>query len=98
MLPIKYRREAIAELKEAVAWYITRDTQVADRWLDEFEQTLEMIRADPESHAMISNQLRYRQLSGFPYIVVYCITADHVIVIAVSHTSRDSEIWQSRID
>jgi len=98
MWSIKYRREAIAELKAAVAWYAERDARVTDRWLDDFELTLESIRVDPDSHAVIGNHLRYRQLSSFPYIVVFRTTPHHVVVVAITHTSRDSDVWQSRIE
>lgn len=98
MQPIKYRREAIVEMKAAVAWYAERDARVADRWLDDFEHALESIRADPDSHTVIGNQLRYRQLSSFPYIVVFRTIPHHVVVIAIAHSSRDSDVWQSRIE
>jgi plasmid stabilization system protein ParE len=40
-----------------------------------------------------------RALTGrFPYAVYFRIEDKRIIVFVVVHTSRDSEVWQQRID
>jgi plasmid stabilization system protein ParE len=34
---------------------------------------------------------------GFPYVVLYLVESDLVIVIAVYHTSRDPDGWHERL-
>jgi toxin ParE1/3/4 len=35
---------------------------------------------------------------GFPYILLYRLTANGIRIISVFHTSRDPAIWQQRAD
>jgi plasmid stabilization system protein ParE len=39
---------------------------------------------------------RFFLLRKFPYYVAYRIEPDHIVVVAVFHTSRDSTAWTDR--
>jgi plasmid stabilization system protein ParE len=41
--------------------------------------------------------MRYRQVRGFPYLIVYRHSAKRVEIVAVAHGSREPGYWLDRI-
>jgi plasmid stabilization system protein ParE len=50
----------------------------------------------PQLHAAVFGDVRKAVVKGFPYCVYYREEPAQVRVLAVFHTSRDPNIWQSR--
>ena len=51
----------------------------------------------PEMYAVVAGRSRLAQIPKFSYVVLYRLTGDIIEVLAVMHTSRDPQTWQSRI-
>jgi toxin ParE1/3/4 len=66
------------------------------RFLAALQATMKAIGEDPERNPEVESRVREAMVSGWPYCVYYQIHSDHVMVIAVFHTSRDPSIWQWR--
>lgn len=42
--------------------------------------------------------MRYAMVPGFPYRVIFCEEAEHVVVYAVAHTKQRPGYWRKRVD
>ncbi|MBI2804085.1 MAG: type II toxin-antitoxin system RelE/ParE family toxin [Planctomycetes bacterium] len=93
---VRLRRMARAEYEEAVAWYEERRSGLGLRFASEIDATLEAIGERPDRYPETWPGIREALVSNWPYCLYYQVHDDHVMVIAVFHTSRDPAVWQRR--
>jgi plasmid stabilization system protein ParE len=94
--------EAARELKEAATWYESRQTGLADRFLDEFDALLPQIRQNPAAFPCLADipadlDVRRALMTRFPYALVFLETQDELRVVAVAHGKRRPGYWLYRL-
>ncbi len=52
---------------------------------------------DPERFAQPNDACRYLQLARFPYIILFAVTANELLILAVFHAARSPQSWQERV-
>jgi toxin ParE1/3/4 len=95
-VPVRLRRVAQREYDDAADWYEVRQAGLGRRFVAALQQTLAGIASQPDRYPEVWPGVREAALSGWPYCVYYQVHPDHVMVIAVFHTTRDPSVWQSR--
>jgi plasmid stabilization system protein ParE len=90
------RPEAEAEIAEAKDWYDEKRRGLGDDFLECVDATLERIRRNPESYAVIYKTLRRAMVRRYPYGIFYKITDTQIVVVGVIHARRRSSVWKSR--
>jgi plasmid stabilization system protein ParE len=98
MRKVVFRRIAEAELDAAVAWYEEKSQGLGDRFGRAVQKLLRRIVTTPQIFAFIREDARRATVRGFPFSVIFREADDQVVVLSVSHTSRDPKIWMDRID
>ena len=82
---------------DAARYYERESPAAKTRFLNEFEACKRQIIQFPESSARIYGEVRRKQLSSYPYALVYRIDLDGDIrVIAVTHLKRKPFYWLGR--
>jgi plasmid stabilization system protein ParE len=94
--PLIVNPEAEQDLADAKAWYDGQRDGLGDEFLECVGEALDRIRAVPEAHAKVFQELRRRLVRRFPYAVFYRIDDDQVTVVAIYHCRRDPRGWQGR--
>lgn len=94
--------EADAEAIEAANWYEDRSPGLGYDFWAQLRAAFAKIEADPGRYARVEfaevqGDVRRLILERFPYLVIYQIFDDLIVVLAVSHASRDQAFWASRI-
>ena len=95
-LPIRLRRAAQTEYDHAADWYEARRRGLGWRFAAALRDALAEIGRQPDRFSEVWPGVREAALTGWPYCVYYQVHTDHVMIIAVFHTSRDPSVWQSR--
>jgi plasmid stabilization system protein ParE len=95
-LPVRLRRIAQAEFDEAADWYESRRTGLGLRFVRAIQQALAELADHPHRWAEVEPGIRESPVRRWPYFIYYQVHADHVLVLAVFHASRNPLIWQSR--
>jgi plasmid stabilization system protein ParE len=85
------RPAAEFDLEEAARWYDKQRTGLSDELLAEVRSLLETVQERPESFPVAYRQARRARLKRFPYAVYFQLRGDTISVIAILHTSQDSE-------
>jgi plasmid stabilization system protein ParE len=100
-MKLRLTKQAQQDLDDAADWYDANSPWLAERFLIEVAETFERVIQNPERFPRIevavsnlSRDWRRVVLKRFSYVVVYFIDRDVVVVVAVSHTSRD---WTSHL-
>ena len=94
--PIRFDPAAQRELNEAADFYDAEDPGLGGAFLDAIERALKQIQAFPESSPITLAPVRTRVLSAFPFSVVYWVTDEVIIVLALAHHRRRPEYWRDR--
>lgn len=96
MAEVTFHPEAEAEYELALAWYLERSPQAADRFEAAFHETIEAIRSHPGMFPLCDEIHRYVLLKRYPYSLVYRSDGDMAYVIAVVHSKQLPGYWSSR--
>lgn len=92
----EFQLEARMEFREAVTWYENRDPALGTAFAAEIEASVELITQSPERWRCVEQDVRRCLVRRFPYAVLYSIETDHILILAVMHTSRKPGYWRSR--
>jgi len=80
--------EAILEVENAFEWYEEQKEGLGDELLEEIEVCYEHLRISPERYSYINPLYRRIKTNRFPYILVYEIEGNDVIIISIRHIKR----------
>ena len=97
MKPVRLRKFAKRDLRDATAWYAERNADVAQRFADEVARTLELIERFPSTGAPVpgvaDRDVRRLPVHNFPYYVVFTELSDRIAVLAIAHDRRKPAYW-----
>lgn len=91
-----FKEEADREIKESYSWYEKRQSRLGESFLEEVEKYLSIIKRDPTLYAIRRNNKRVAVLRQFPYIIVYELIRQQIIVYAVFNTNQNPRKWKER--
>jgi plasmid stabilization system protein ParE len=89
--------EAEREVEEAFRWYERQRRGLGFEFLLAFDATMEALRRLPEGHEAVGPRTRKALLRRFPYLVLYALEGQLVLVTAVFHGHRDPRRWSDRV-
>lgn len=95
--PTTHHRAARAEYLNALQWFGQRSRQAGDGFEQAFADALDAVTRLPRAYALIDGTHRQALVPGYPYLVVYRVTArGGVRVLAVAHSARAPGYWAGR--
>jgi toxin ParE1/3/4 len=94
---IRFRREAEAEVINALSWYRERGLSLAKEFRQSLDSCLASIQSLPESHSVVHRDIRRALMKRFPYGLFYVKEGDVITVLACFHAKRDPAIWKERV-
>lgn len=89
MYRLEIRQNATRMMQESYRWYEEQQEGLGETFLSSLDIVFDKITTHPEYFSIIERQYRQIKLSRFPYVVVYEIIEERVIVYALFHTSRN---------
>jgi toxin ParE1/3/4 len=96
-LPVVLEPEAEADLLEAYEWYENSHEGLGRQFIGCVNSALAIISEGPKKYAVTHQDVRQALIRRFPYVICFLIEKDRVVVIAVMHSGRDPQHWQSRL-
>jgi plasmid stabilization system protein ParE len=94
---LEFHPEALAEFKEAALYYSGRRRELELRYIAAVEATLQRIKQNPQRGRIFEADIRCSLTRVFPYVILYSIERDYLLVIAVMHGHREPGYWRGRI-
>lgn len=95
--PVKFLAAAEFEADESVAWYEEKEQGVGTRFREAIEATILSIKENPYTYPIVlGSAVRRAVVQGFPFIVVYTVEHNLILILSVFHTSRNPIIWKNR--
>ena len=93
LLPI-----AETEAEGAFDWYEERELSLGSKFRSALKITTDKIENNPYMFPVVQgSKVRRALIDDFPYIVVFSVENDSILVLSIFHTSRNPIIWRGRI-
>ena len=89
--------EAEREVEEAFWWYERQRRGLGFEFLLAFDAAVEGLRRLPEGHELVALRTRKVLLRRFPYLVLYALEEEHILITAVFHGRRNPRRWSDRV-
>jgi plasmid stabilization system protein ParE len=80
-------------VEDAYWWYERQRSGLGLEFLLAFDAAVERLRRLPEGHELVARRTRKALLRRFPYLVLYAVEAERVLITAVFHARRDPRRW-----
>jgi len=96
MEKVSYHRLARRELNEAAQYYESESPGLGAAFLDEVERCGHALVNFSEAGPLITETIRRRLVSRFPYALLYSIKPERVRVLAVMNLKRRPMYWVGR--
>ena len=85
---LKINSSAQLDLKSAIDWYESKQFGLGKRFLNNFENTLIQIQSNPYIF-QLENNYRNALLDIFPYLVIFEIDYQEIIILAIFNTHQN---------
>lgn len=92
----KLTSDAETDITLAMNWYEVQRKGLGSEFILSFDAVKNIIQRSPDSYHYRYKNLRGVLLKRFPYLTLYEIDEDTIIVVAVFHTSRNPKHWKKR--
>ena len=93
---VRYHPLFDCDVREAAGWYDRRSPGLGDRFVNVVRQCVAEVIADPQRFAISPSGCRYIRVPRFPYVVLFDVTDEELLLIGVLHTARSMEKWRER--
>jgi plasmid stabilization system protein ParE len=94
---VRNLKAARDEFAAAVRWYEEQRPGLGGEFFDAVVHATSLIQAQPEIGAPSPDRRTRRVLvQRFPYQVVYRISADEIVIVAIAHLKRRPGYWKRR--
>ena len=80
--------EAILDIQEAFIWYEQKKQGLGFSFIEEIESGYQKITTQPLHYLVVNQRFRRLKVSRFPYLIIYEIEGDTIIVNSVRYTGR----------
>ena len=97
MKNVTFHEDARAEMAEVAHYYEDRVPGLGHAFADDVERSLKEITENPEAFGQVSNNLRRKLVSRFPYGLIYSVEQDCIKILAIAHHKRRPEYWRYRL-
>jgi toxin ParE1/3/4 len=85
------------DLEKIIKWYGKENTDLIKKFVKEFEEKLQIIILNPFLFQEFYKDYRKANTGKFPYKMVYRISNESIVIIAIVHNKRHSKVWKKRI-
>jgi hypothetical protein len=98
---LRIHPDAKAEVRHAALNYEGQRVGLGSRFLIEYEAAILSIERMPLSYSRVETMpkqtaIRRCKLRRFPYLVIFELSQDEIVVIALAHSSRRPNYWAQR--
>ena len=90
------KEEARNEILDAYYWYESRLNGLGKRFVETLDYSFERITSFPFSFPKKHKEMRQAIVSQFPFVIVFEIEENEIIVYAVFNTKRNPNQWKTR--
>jgi toxin ParE1/3/4 len=81
------------EIAEAIDWYNAQVDGLGDQFLGSVRDSLAMVQRNPLQYQVLQGPFRRARLRRFPYILIYRLGQEEIVVMRCIHGHSDPSRW-----
>jgi hypothetical protein len=85
---------ALLELEDACSYYDSPNQALGKRFIESFKATVILIQKIPFGWRKISQNTRRINFKGFPYLILYIVDGDTIVITCICHSHRNLEYYK----
>jgi plasmid stabilization system protein ParE len=89
--------EAEADINDAYRWYENREPGLGGEFLGEVSTAFSRLASNPLHYPELHGTARRGRVRRFPYIVIYIVRLDQIVILAVLHQRQNPRLGESRV-
>lgn len=93
----EFTPDADEELREASRYDEGEVPGVGLAFIAEVHKVISILLSTPLAAPVVQGDIRGKMLVHFPYILLYSIEADFILIVAVAHQKRRPTYWRCRL-
>jgi plasmid stabilization system protein ParE len=97
MMRVVFHREALEEITSSADYYEGSEAGLRVEFTEELERAAERIRESPDAWPVLTSGIRRYLLHRFPFSIIYTVSEDYVLILAVMHFRRKPGYWKHRL-
>lgn len=96
MFSLVVNKIAAIELADSKSFYNKRQKGLGNEFESAILTSLELILHSPFTYPIVKNKTRKVVLKRFPFVVLYELENNVIVILHVFHTSRNPKYWNKR--
>lgn len=97
MIAVSFLTEASEELEAASSYYDKHQPGLGRQLIAEARKARDRISALPNAAPEVRPGIRCRSIHKFPYQIIYRVSEDQILIVAVAHKRRRPDFWADRV-
>ena len=94
---VDYVEEIQTDLQEIIDWYKNQRAGLDREFIESFKAAVAQIIENPLIYRVRAKKGRFKHLDRFPYIIIFKVVRDAIIVFGVMHDRRNPKLIRKRI-
>ena len=94
---IELRPQAAEEFSGAASWYDKEQPGLGSAFSHAVISAFAAIARQPSAYPPVGRGARRFIIRRFPYVIIYRVQGDAIVVYACIHSHRDPERWRERL-
>jgi plasmid stabilization system protein ParE len=94
---VRLHPAAEEERLDAALWLEHERSGTGERFLAAYESARDWLLQYRQIGPRVARRVRAKQLSGFPFAIVYVVEEDEIVVVAIAHHARRRGYWRERL-
>jgi plasmid stabilization system protein ParE len=96
MKKVRLHPQAEAEMIEAAVYYESRQQDLGKRFLAPVQDAVNSIAINPRLCPVVDLDVRRCLTKVFPFGVLFRLSRDEIVIVAVMHLRRHPDYWKGR--
>jgi plasmid stabilization system protein ParE len=96
MTPIKFHPDADSEMMAAAIYYESQQEDLGKRFLSIVQNSINHIQINPNIYPVVHIDVRRCLTETFPFSILFRITPEKIIIMAVMHQHQNPGYWKYR--
>jgi len=92
MYTVQIKPSAILMAKDAYEWYEEQKVGLGDLFLAELSRCYNKLENNPLHYQKLKRNYRHLVLNKFPYVLIFEIIENEIVILAVFHTARNPKL------
>jgi plasmid stabilization system protein ParE len=97
MRRLVFRPQVRTDIVEAARWYEGQAEGLGADFLRSVDLAIATVQHNPLQYQQVYRRVRRARLRRFPYVVVYDVSGDDIVLLGCFHGHRDPKSWQDRV-